>query len=113
VAATRLGDVVTRVVIIGFALCVIVVVVVVTLWWAHDNNLRDHAERLAVLEDALNLGGQPQALVDEPVTEPIEVPTEPMPRLDVAAGVRVAREANRPRPTPFPRPSEYGRHAAR
>jgi hypothetical protein len=97
----------------GYVLAIIVAVVAFVCWWSADNDLRDHTERLAVLEDALNLGGQPQALVDEPVTEPIEVPTEPMPRLDVAAGVRVAREANRPRPTPFPRPSEYGRHAAR
>jgi hypothetical protein len=97
----------------GYVLAVIVAVVGFVCWWSADTDLASVKERLAVLEDALNLGGQPQALVDEPVTEPIEVPTEPMPRLDVAAGVRVAREANRPRPTPFPRPSEYGRHAAR
>lgn len=56
----------TTPVIVGFALCVIVVVVVVSLWWAHDDDLRDHAERLAVIEAALNLGGEPLVLVDPP-----------------------------------------------
>jgi hypothetical protein len=100
----------------GYILAVIVAVVGFVCWWSADTDLRELKEHVADLKAwrAANFGGpQPVAVTDDPVTEPIEVPTEPMPRLDVAAGVRVAREANRPRPTPFPRASEYGRHAAR
>ena len=88
-------------VVVGFGLCSIMAAVLFVLWWGLDTDSRDHTERLAVIEAALNLGGQPQALVDEPL------PTEPMPRVDLAGGrrtgVAAAREANRERPTPFPR----------
>ena len=69
------------------------------LWGRHDKRHEDHAERLAVLEARLGDADKPPA-------------TEPMRRVDVIGGARTqvaaAREANRERPTPFPR----GRHRA-
>lgn len=100
----------TAPVVVGFVLALIIAAVAFACWWSADTDLRDHTERLAVLEAALNLGGEPLAVTDPPVS----VDTEPMPAVDVVGGARrqavaAAREANRERPTPFPR---KGRHAA-
>jgi len=92
---------VTAPVVVGFVLALIIAVVAFVCWWSADTDLRDHTERLAVLEAALNLGGQPIAITDPP-TEPIAVDTEPMPRIDVAGGAR--------KPVPYKRTP--GRHAA-
>ena len=91
----------TAPVVVGFVLALIIAVVAFVCWWSADTDLRDHTERLAVLEAALNLGGQPLAITD-PATEPIAVDTEPMPRVDLAGGAR--------KPTPYRRGA--GRHAA-
>jgi hypothetical protein len=100
----------TAPVVVGFVLALIIAAVAFACWWSADTDLRAHHERLEVLEAALNLGGEPLAVSDPPVS----VDTEPMPAVDVAGGLRTqvaaAREANRPKPTPFPR--KQGRHAA-
>lgn len=87
-------------IVVGFALTAIIAGVLFSLWWGADTDSRDHDERLTVIEQALNLGGEPQHLVDPP-TEPIGIPTEPMPKVDLAGGAR--------RPTPYRRGP---RHAA-
>lgn len=101
----------------GYVLAVIVAVVGFCCWWSADTDLRELKEHVADLKAwrAANFGGpKPVAVTDEPVTEPIQIPTKPMPRVELAGGKRTgvaaAREANRERPTPFPR--EQGRHRA-
>jgi hypothetical protein len=92
-------------IVVGFILCGIGAGVFTSLWWAADNDLRAHTERLAVIEAALNLGGEPLSIADP-------CATEPMPKVhitDAPTAVAAAREANRERPTPFPR---KGRHSA-
>jgi hypothetical protein len=92
-------------VVVGFILCAIAAGVFTSLWWSADSDLRAHAERLAVIEAAVNLGGEPLSIADP-------CATEPMPQVhitDAPTAVAAAREANRERPTPFPR---KGRHSA-
>jgi hypothetical protein len=102
----------TAPVVVGFVLALIIAVVAFVCWWSTDTDLRDlkgHVADLMVWR-ADNFGPQPLAVVYPPVS----VDTEPMPAVDVAGGLRTqvaaAREANRPKPTPFPR--KQGRHAA-
>lgn len=100
--------------VVGFVITAILGAVFLWLWWSADTTARRVQDRLVVLEaalvvlkNALNLGPEPQALVDEPITEPIPVvgvDTEPMERVDVAGGLRT-------KPTPYRR-TPKGRHAA-
>jgi len=87
----------------------LVVLMVIAYMWGLTRRGDEHHERLAVLEAkwAQQFGGpRPMAVIDEPATQPIEVETEPMPAVhlrDARSAVAAAREANTPRPTPFPR----------
>lgn len=98
----------------AFVFCAIAVIVFVVLWWSSDSDLRDHAERLAVIEDRLAMIGDVLDLAGEPqMAELPPLPTMPMPAVhiqDARRAVTAAREANAPRPTPFPR--NEGRHRA-
>jgi hypothetical protein len=97
-------------ILVAFIIGFLLIGAAFVLWGGHDKRLDDHDGELAVLKAALNLGGQPLAVTDPPVS----VDTKPQPKVDVAGGLRTqvaaAREANRPKPTPFPR--KQGRHAA-
>lgn len=92
-------------IVVAFIIGLLLIGSLFVLWGSHDKRHESHDERLAVLEAALNLGGEPAAVVEEA--------TQPMPRVhiqDARTAVAMAREANRPRPTPFPRTE--GRHRA-
>lgn len=77
-------------ILVAFVIGFLLLIAWLILWWGHDTRLDKLEEQTAGLVH----GGQPQAVTD-PATEPAQIPTEPMPKIDLAGGVR--------RPTPFPR----------
>jgi hypothetical protein len=92
-------------IVVGFILCGIGAGVFTSLWWSADSDIRGLTERLAVIEAALNLGGEPLSIADPCATEPMSK----VHITDAPTAVAAARDANRERPTPFPR---KGRHSA-
>jgi hypothetical protein len=97
--------IITCLVVICCAWCLIVM----------SKHLEYAHERIDDVERAMVLGGpEPYAVTDPPADdyqtdelEPVQVETVESPAVDLAGGarkrVKQAREANRERPTPFPR----------